>query len=255
MNKIEGVILDWAGTAVDYGCFAPVQAFDEVFKAFHMSPSMDELRKPMGMLKWDHIHTVLSMPRIAAQFRECYGREFSKEDVDAMYGQFEAKLLSILHDFAEPKPYVLETVAVLKEKGIKIGSTTGYTDVMMEIVVREAAKRGYAPDCWFSPDATGKMGRPYPYMVFKNMEALKLSSVNKVIKIGDTISDILEGKNAGLITVGVIEGSSEMGLTEAEFLGLDAVEREARMEEVANRYREAGADYVVNDIRGLLELL
>jgi len=27
MKKIEAVIFDWAGTTVDYGCFAPVQAF------------------------------------------------------------------------------------------------------------------------------------------------------------------------------------------------------------------------------------
>ena len=34
MKKLEAVIFDWAGTTVDYGCFAPVQAFAEVFKAF-----------------------------------------------------------------------------------------------------------------------------------------------------------------------------------------------------------------------------
>ena len=27
MKKISGVIMDWAGTAVDYGCFAPLNAF------------------------------------------------------------------------------------------------------------------------------------------------------------------------------------------------------------------------------------
>lgn len=29
MKKIECVIMDWAGTAVDYGCFAPVSVFIE----------------------------------------------------------------------------------------------------------------------------------------------------------------------------------------------------------------------------------
>ena len=28
---IEAVIFDWAGTTVDYGCFAPVKAFMEAF--------------------------------------------------------------------------------------------------------------------------------------------------------------------------------------------------------------------------------
>ena len=31
MKKISGVIMDWAGTAVDYGCFAPLNAFLKVF--------------------------------------------------------------------------------------------------------------------------------------------------------------------------------------------------------------------------------
>ena len=82
---------------------------------------------------------------------------------------------------------------------------------MMEIVTREAAKKGYEPDCWFSPDSVQHMGRPYPYMIFRNMEMLRVASVKNVIKVGDTISDIKEGRNAGVFTVGIVEGSSEMG--------------------------------------------
>lgn len=64
MKNIEAIIFDWAGTTVDYGCFAPVRAFIEVFEEYGISPTIDETRKPMGMLKWDHIKTMMSMPRI-----------------------------------------------------------------------------------------------------------------------------------------------------------------------------------------------
>lgn len=252
--KYEAVIFDWAGTTVDYGCFAPVQTFVEVFKEFGINPTMEETRKPMGMLKWDHIKTMLGMERIREEFVKIYGREAEDKDVDAMYKQFNQKLLKILDQFAEPKAYVLDTVAGLREAGIKIGSTTGYTDEMMEIVTREAKKAGYAPDFVCTPDSTNHKGRPYPYMVFENMKALGVSSVNRVIKVGDTISDIKEGKNAGVVTVGVIEGSSEMGLSRDEFEGLSSEEKEIRMKEVEKRYMEAGADYVVADIRGILKI-
>ena len=63
MRNVEAVIFDWAGTTVDYGCFAPVQAFVEVFKHFGIEPTMQEVREPMGMLKIDHIRTMLHMPR------------------------------------------------------------------------------------------------------------------------------------------------------------------------------------------------
>ncbi|MGL4876645.1 MAG: phosphonoacetaldehyde hydrolase, partial [Paraclostridium dentum] len=61
MKNIEAVIFDWAGTTVDYGCFAPVRAFIEVFEEYGISPTIDETREPMGMLKWDHIKTMMSM--------------------------------------------------------------------------------------------------------------------------------------------------------------------------------------------------
>ena len=253
--KYEAVIFDWAGTTVDYGCFAPVQAFMEIFKECGITPTMEETRKPMGMLKWDHIKTMLSMERIRDEFKRIHGRDFTDKDVDEMHEKFAASLMKILDQFSDPKDYVVETVAKLREAGLKIGSTTGYTDAMMDIVTKEAAKDGYEPDCWFSPDSTGHMGRPYPYMIFKNMEALQITGVDKVMKVGDTLSDIREGKNAGAFTVGIIEGSSEMGLTKAEYEALTAEEKEAKVQAVTKRYMDAGADAVVQDIRGVLELI
>ena len=54
--------------------------------------------------------------------------------------------------------------------GLKIGSMTGYTDAMMAVVTENAAKQGYAPDAWFSPDSVDGLGRPNPYMIFANMQ-------------------------------------------------------------------------------------
>ena len=62
---IQAVIFDWAGTTVDYGCFAPVQAFQEAFAHHGVPVTLEETRKPMGMLKRDHIRTMLSMDRMA----------------------------------------------------------------------------------------------------------------------------------------------------------------------------------------------
>lgn len=255
MSRIEAVIFDWAGTTVDYGCFAPVQAFVEVFKHFGIEPTMDEVRAPMGMLKRDHIKTMLQMERIHGLWLEKYSREVTEEDIDQMYNMFEEKLMSILDRFAEPKPYVLETIATLRERGIRIGSTTGYTDEMMSVVTREAKAAGYEPDAWFSPNAVGNAGRPYPFMIFKNMEVLKISKVQNVIKVGDTVSDIKEGKNAGVISVGVLEGSSEMALSEAEYEALSDSGKEKLLTKVTEVFREAGADYVIRNMKELPELV
>ena len=254
-KKIEAVIFDWAGTTVDYGCFAPVQAFTEVFKEAGIEPTMEEVREPMGMLKWDHIRTMLRMPRIEAAWTEKYGKKPEDTDADQLFSKFEPSLLKILNQFSDPKPHVVKTVNELRAKGIKIGSTTGYTDTMMEIVVPEAKRQGYIPDCWYSPDSTGGMGRPYPYMIFKNLEALKISGVGRAIKVGDTVSDIKEGKNAGMFTVGILEGSSVMALTQKEYEGLSEQERVDQLVKAERKYKEAGADAVIRDICGVLEFI
>ena len=129
--KISAVIFDWAGTTVDYGCFAPVQAFMEIFQSYGIHVTMEETRKPMGLLKWDHIKTMLEMPEIKSQWIKRYGKEPTDKDVDIMHTQFTSSLLKILDQFVDIKPYVLETIRELRNMGIRIGSTTGYTDEMI----------------------------------------------------------------------------------------------------------------------------
>ena len=254
-QKIEAVIFDWAGTTVDYGSFAPVQAFMEAFEKYRIKPTKEEVRKPMGMLKIDHIRTMLKMDRLNDLWKQEQGRDWTEEDVKAIFAEMEKKELELLPDFAEVKPYVNETIAALRAKGIKIGSTTGYTDQMMDIVVPIAKKNGYDPDYWISPNSVGNVGRPYPYMIFHNMEKLGVSSVANVIKVGDTVADIKEGKNAGVTAVGVLEGSSVMGYTEDEYQSLSETEKTQAKAKATAIYKEAGADYVIDDMRGLLKLI
>lgn len=159
-KKIEAVIFDWAGTTVDYGCFAPVQAFTEVFKEAGIEPTMEEVREPMGMLKWDHIRTMLRMPRIEAAWTEKYGKKPEDTDADQLFSKFEPSLLKILNQFSDPKPHVVETMNELRAKGIKLGSTTGYIRHNDGDRGAGGEETGLCTDCWYSPDSTGGMGRP-----------------------------------------------------------------------------------------------
>lgn len=252
---IKAVIFDWAGTTVDYGCFAPVQAFMETFRAAGVEPTMEETRKPMGMLKIDHIRTMLHTERIEAEWRRVHGAAPTEDDVQELYAPYEKQLLSILDQFADPKPCVLDAVAELRAMGVKIGSTTGYNDKMMAIVAPKAAELGYAPDFMVTPDAVGGNGRPLPYMMFRNMEALGIADVREAMKVGDTVSDVKEGKAAGVFTVGVVEGSSEMALAQDEFETLDEDAKRETRERVAAVFRAAGADAVIDTMAELPALV
>ena len=148
MKKISGVIMDWAGTAVDYGCFAPLNAFLKVFSEEKgIDITYRQAREPMGLLKIDHIKAILSMPEVNEKFRALYKRDWNKGDVDEMYASFEKHLFASLKDFTTPIPGVLETMAMLREQGIKIGSTTGYTAKMMEMVLNGGRCLDCGPHC------------------------------------------------------------------------------------------------------------
>ncbi len=250
MSKINCIIMDWAGTAIDFGCFAPLHVFLRVFGEKDLEITYRQAREPMGLLKIDHIRAILSMPPVAAQFVEKHGRAWNEEDVHEMYASFEKHLFASLEDFTTPIPGVVEVINGLKAQGVKIGSTTGYTGEMMKIVRPAAAEKGYTVDNLVTPDDV-PAGRPAPYMIYRNMIDLAIPSVDQVIKVGDTIADIREGLNAGVHTIGLVTGSNELGLTEEEYAATPAEELAVLKNEVRLRMMEAGANAVLDSLEDL----
>ena len=253
--NITTIILDWAGTAVDFGSLAPVDAFIKAFEAHGVTPTLDETRAPMGLPKRAHVAIMLSGDRLAAAWQAKHGRAHSEADIDTIYAQFEANLFASLSNYATPLPGTLEAVAQVREMGIKIGSTTGYTRPMMDVVAPLAKEQGYAPDCLVCPEEVGGHGRPYPYMIWRNLEHLGTKSIQNVLKIGDTVADMQEGKAAGCLTAGVVIGSSLLGLSQGEWRALSAEEKSAHIARTKQGYFEAGADFVLTSIHDLSALL
>ena len=180
-NRVACVVFDWAGTTVDFGCEAPVGAFMKAFEEAGLPVTEAEARGPMGLPKRDHVRELLKLPRVSALFAEKRGRAWNEKDVDEIYAASVPALMAVLKDYCEPIPGVVETVAELRGMGLKIGSTTGYTKEMMDIVAPGAAARGYAPDALVTPDETGA-GRPAPYMIFRNMENVKPGDSNEHVQ-------------------------------------------------------------------------
>ncbi|MCC0680602.1 2-aminoethylphosphonate--pyruvate transaminase [Clostridioides sp. ES-S-0005-03] len=253
-EKIKAVVFDWAGTTVDYGCFAPLNVFIEIFKRRGIDVTMEEARKPMGKLKIDHIREMCEMDRIKNIWAENFGGFPTEEDVNKLYAEFEPMLFETLEEYTTPIPHVVETIERLRQNGLKIGSTTGYTREMMNIVEPNAAKKGYSPDFLVTPSEVSQ-GRPYPWMCYKNAEALGVSPMSAMVKVGDTLSDVKEGVNAGMWSVAVIKGSSELGLTQAEVENMDKEELKVKMEAVSKKFKEAGAHFVIETMAELEDVL
>ena len=126
-DNVKAVVFDWAGTTVDHGCRAPVKVFQAVFDSSGVPISEEEARGPMGLPKRDHLANLLSDSAIRARWRAKVGQDPGNDDVEVLYHRFLEMDRDIVTANSDVIPGVAKTVAALRARGIKIGSTTGYT--------------------------------------------------------------------------------------------------------------------------------
>jgi phosphonoacetaldehyde hydrolase len=251
---VQAVILDWAGTAIDYGCVGPAAVFIEAFTRFDIVTTVAQARQFMGLEKKDHIRAMLGLPELAAQWRSRYGRDAGEEDVSLVHDATEPLMIKAVANHSGLIDGVLEFASALRRQGIKIGSSTGYTAKMMEVVVVLAAAQGYCPDAVVcSSDVPA--GRPHPYMCYENALRLQVYPLSAMVKIGDTVSDIEEGRNAGMWTVGLTRCGNELGLTREETEALEPDELHNRVAAIEALYRRHGVHYVAAGIWECLPII
>ena len=253
--SVRLVVFDWAGTTVDHGCFAPVAPFVEALARYGVPITLAEARGPMGVGKRDHLRALLGMPRVAELWLRAHGRPWTEHDLSRIYEtDFMPRQLASVREHCRLIPGVLETVAWLRASGIKIGTTTGYFDEAAQLTYREAAAQRYLPDHNVSPGEV-PAGRPAPWMIYRNMEALGVYPSAAVVKVGDTVPDIEEGLAAGVWSVGVARTGSEVGLTAEQLAALPVAEQLARIDRAHQKLVAAGAHAVIDsvaDVPGLV---
>lgn len=253
-GPIEAVILDWAGTTVDFGCMAPAVVFITVFERAGVPITIAEARAPMGAHKWVHIQRITQLESVRARWIEARGKPPNDEDVERMFADFVPLQMACLSDYSTLIPGTLETIAECRRRGYRIGSTTGYTAEMTEINLADARRQGYEPDATVSASQV-PAGRPYPYMCLRNAIDLGVGSVRACVKADDTLPGIAEGLNAGMWTVGFAVSGNEVGLPAAEWAALDAADKAVRRDAAHRRMTGAGAHYVVDTIADLIPCL
>ena len=252
-GPVRLVILDWAGTTVDYGCYAPTVVFIEVFKRMGVEISVPQARAPMGKAKKEHIRAISEQPEVAEAWRRVHGKDCGDGDVERMFeGHFRPLQIECIGRYAGLIPGTLEAVEALREMDLKIGTTRGYFTEAADINYAEAEKQGYVPDVAVCASDV-PAGRPEPWMVFRNMELAGVFPPESVVKVGDTLPDIGEGLNAGTWTVGLSKTGNEVGLNEEEIGALPEPEVRQRISQADRALREAGAHLVCETISGVPE--
>ena len=254
MPIFKAAVFDWAGTMVDFGSFAPMGAFVRAFAQVGITATMAQAREPMGAAKRDHIRAMLAMPAIADQWQARFGRDWDETDVGRVYDIFVPMNAEVAADYADLVPGALEMIADLRARGMKIGSTTGYTRSIMERVLPVAAAQGYSPDNLVCSDDLPET-RPGPLGMYKCFVDLGVYPPAAVLKVDDTAPGIAEGVAAGCVTVGVALSGNAVGKTPAELAALPEAEIAALRSAAEAELRAAGADHVIDTVADLPALI
>jgi phosphonoacetaldehyde hydrolase len=250
-GPIEAVLLDWAGTTMDFGCMAPAVVFMQIYERKKVPITIEEARAPMGAHKKVHIRKISELETVRRRWQEVHDREPREADVDAMFADFVPLQLACLSEYSTLIPGTLEVVAELRRRGAKIGSTTGYLTEMMKINREDAKRQGYDPDSTVCASDV-PAGRPYPYMCLQNAINLGVTTVQSCVKIDDTVPGVEEGLNAGMWTVGLAVSGNEVGLPLEQWKALPAADQAVKRARAYTRMQQCGAHYVVDSIADVM---
>jgi phosphonoacetaldehyde hydrolase len=253
-SNIAAVVFDWAGTMVDFGCVAPVEALLTAFAAEGVAIDALEARRDMGLAKRDHVRAILAAPRVRDAWTRARGAAPADGDVDRLHDALEPLMRAAAAGHSTLIPGAAALFAELRARGVRVGSSTGYTRMMMTDILPLAAAQGYAPEVVICAGET-PAGRPSPLMMWKALAELRAWPARACVKVDDAEVGVAEGVAAGVWSIGLAASGNGVGLSLAEYEALSPGDRAARVARSAAALAAAGADYVIDTVADLPPVL
>ena len=249
--QVKAVIFNWAGTLVDFGALAPALAMQRVFADAGVAVTDEDVRADMGLATFEHIRAVSLRDSVADAWEKAHGgAELTDTDLGRLHEAYRIVNRHMASERGKLIAGVAKTCRGLRDNGILIGTTSAYTNDVMEHVAAVARAQGFEADAMISADDVPE-SRPSPLAVYQAMVTLGVYPASSVIKVDDTVPGLMEGKAAGTWTVGISETGNGLGLDEAAFAALPAQERGDLATAAAKRLADAGADYVIGSVAEL----
>jgi phosphonatase-like hydrolase len=221
-NPIQLAVVDMAGTTVaDDGLV--VNAFEVAATAAGVAESGPERESAR-----QYFLDTMGQSKISVFRALCAGEDVAQHANTAFeraYGQL------IDEGRATPIDGAAESVTRLRENGIRVTLTTGFSGVTQEKLLAALGWQSLA-DLVLAP-GEGVRGRPYPDLILSAIMRLEIDGVANVATLGDTGSDIQSALRAGAaIAAGTLTGAHD-----------------------EQRLRAAGATHVVDSITAFADLI
>jgi phosphonatase-like hydrolase len=194
---LKMIVFDMAGTTVDEQ--------NVVYKTLHRAISEagfelsldDVLRQGAGKEKMQAIFDILQ------------DEHLEKSELQVIYNKF-LLLLDEAYQHLEvvPQPGAVEIFYYLKAQNIKVVLNTGYNQQTADqLLAKLNWKVGVEIDAIITASQV-RANRPQPDMILLAMEQMGITNCDVVAKVGDSIIDIEEGKNAGCaLSIGITTGA------------------------------------------------
>jgi len=193
---IRLMVFDVAGTTVNDEGDAVATCLRDAVDATGASTSLERANAFMGMPKPDAIRSLMT---------EAHGSAPSDDEVDHAHADFQERMIRFYKESPLVRPIdgVPEVFRQLRDRGIKIGLDTGFDRPIMRAILDRLGWDDTVIDDSVTSDEVEK-GRPAPDMIHALMASCGLSDPGEVGKIGDSVSDIEQGIQAGCaLTVAV----------------------------------------------------
>ena len=253
---IRACIFDLGGTIVDRYSLTPFLSLQKIFSDKHVNISNSLIFKDMGKNKRDHLIHILSDQSVMNQWLNNYNRAPLKKDIDCLFNDFNKVQTKYSEEIVDVLPETHGCIDYLQFNSIMTGVTTGFNQENMNIIRDKLERKRIYLDSYVSSTCLDKPSRPYPFMIQKNMDDLRIYDPKEVIKIDDTVVGIQEGLNANCWTVGVARWSINMNLQsidDAYELSINDVQDKLKYSRAV--LENAGADFVIDTLDDLPKII
>lgn len=199
MKDIQLVVFDMAGTTVYDNRFVH-KVLQDTMSAYGVDITLEEANDVMGIPK-------------PMAIRQLFARYEDKRSLDhAIVSEMHHSFVGAMIEFYANSPEVKEqegasgVFKLLRANDIKVVLDTGFDRKTADTIIQRL-QWAELIDASVTSDEV-ENGRPHPDMIFKAMQLTGIDHAQNVAKVGDTKSDMEEGKNAGCgYVVGVTNGA------------------------------------------------
>jgi phosphonatase-like hydrolase len=199
MKNIELLVLDMAGTTINEDNVVYKTLMNSVNNYGYQVSLEKVLHSCAGKEKLEAIRSLL---------KEIGGKE---DEALPIFENFSDTLKEAYQNLdVKPITGVENFLLKMKTQNKKIVLNTGYTsEIAQQLLDKLGWKEGLHYDALITADDVSE-SRPSPEMIHLAMKKFNISSPEKVLKAGDSVIDIEEGKNAGCgLTIAVLSGAQD----------------------------------------------